>query len=79
MDGIDSKGESEGGEEVDYEDSMLELNDGEVTLERLGIEDVAFDMDIGVSMDAEDDGDLEGDWEEEAPEVELSSVFNDVC
>ena len=79
LDGVDSEGEGEGGEEVDCEDSMLELDDGDVTLERLGIEDVAFDMDTGGSMDAEDDGEyLEGDWEEEAPEIELSSVFDDV-
>ena len=79
LDGVDSEGEGEGGEEVDCEDSMLELDGGDVTLERLGIEDVAFDMDTGGSMDAEDDGEyLKGDWEEEAPEIELSSVFDDV-
>ena len=48
-------------------------------LERLGIEDVAFDMDTGGSMDAGDEGEyLEGDWEEEMPEIELSGVFDDV-
>ena len=34
LDGVDSKGKGEGGKKIDCEDSMLELDDGDVTLER---------------------------------------------